>query len=98
MSLTTAQLATLKTDIQSGPNSATLAPFVTGSNWPAIVAFYNTPSTTPVWIPNLPVTAILAATNWTAFAAKTSLQQITYLAMTSQPTLDATNINYRNGF
>src|SRR5208282_6843670 len=98
MALTPAQQATLKTDIQSGPNSATLAPLVAAANWVSVAAFYNGGSGTAVWIPNVPVTTILAATNWTTFAAKTSLQQITYLAMTSQSFLDATNANYRNGF
>ncbi len=98
MSLTTAQQATLAADINSAGNAAALGGFITAADWPSIANFYNAASATQVWIPNLPVTTVLAATNWTAFAAKTALQQNTYLTMTSQATLDATNINYRNGF
>jgi len=95
MNLTTAQQATLKTDANS---QGSLTAAIAAGNWAPVVAFYNGPSAVAVWIPNVPVTTILAATNWTTFAAKTSLQQITYLAMTSQSFLDATNANYRNGF
>jgi hypothetical protein len=98
MSLTTAQQAILATDINSAANAGALGAFITAADWPSIANFYNAASATQVWIPNLPVTIVLAATNWTTFAIKTALQQSTYIAMTSQPTLDATNVNYRNGF
>lgn len=95
MALTPAQAATLKTDIQS---QGSLTTAVAAADWFTVAAFYNAASATQMWIPNLPVSVVLAATNWAAFALKTVQVQNTYLAMTSTDVMDATNANIRAGF
>lgn len=93
--LTSTQLATLKTDIQG---QGSLAAAVAAADWFTVAQFYNAASATSVWMPNLSTQLVLATANWAAFATKTVQLQNTFLAMTSQATVDATNTNIRNGF
>lgn len=91
--LTTAQNATLKAAMLGDANVVAIA----GQDQ-KVADYYNAPSATAIWIPNLPRSAIIAATNWVAFAAKSAQQQATYNALLLDGNVDATNANIRNGF
>ena len=95
MNLTGAQLTTLAADVNA---QGTLATARTQHDAPAVANFYNAAGAVQVWNPGVSASIILATANWTSFAALTVAKQNTFFAMTSQPTLDATNVNIRNGF
>jgi hypothetical protein len=99
--LTETQYATLATDIQSGPNAATLAPFVTARDDQSIALFYNQASAPVVtlWRPNIRPQELHNVVVWTDFVALTAIKQGTYTAMmTGATTIDATNSGIRGAF
>ena len=93
MSLTSAQNATLKAAMLVDANVIAIV----GQDQ-HVADYYNSASTTAIWLPNLPRATIIASTNWVAFAAKTALLQATFTALLLDGTVDATNANIRNGF
>lgn len=95
--LTSAQLATLKTDINA---QAPLAAARTAADWPTVAAFYNA-NTSPavaVWKPSITVHEMNAVITWSAFAGLTALAQNAYMAMTQDGFVDATSATVRAGF
>ena len=87
MNLTTAQQATLKTDINGRAN---LTAAVTAADWPTIANFYNSPASpsTNVWINNVSLATLTAAINWLAYEALTVGLQNTYIAITQLGVVD----------
>jgi len=104
MSLTTAQLAIFKTDIQA---QGTLAAAVAAHNWTPVMDFYNAASATNVWLPAVRVEVLADAIDWTTTAVaggNGGFQQLpaaardAYFALTQGGVVDATQANIRNGF
>lgn len=97
MSLTSAQLATLKTAINGDAN---LTALVASGDAYQIAAYYNQPSNPAVsiWRPQIAVKELNAVIDWTAYAALTVAKQNAYMAMTQGGVVDATALTIRNGF
>lgn len=94
MELTSAELATLKSDAQ-----ANFPAQVAVQDWPAIAAAYNLPSNPAVnvWRPDISATEIAATITMSAFTALTAQQQNGLLLLTQGP-IDATSANVRAAF
>ena len=94
MDLTTAEAATLKTDVQA--NFASLAAL---ADWPAIATAYNLPSSpaTSVWRPDILPSEIAATITMSAFTALTAQQQNGLLLLT-QGSVNAASANVRDAF
>jgi hypothetical protein len=95
MSLTPTQLATLKSAMLADAN---LTAFVAAGNDGAIAAYYNATGAGNLWRPIITVSELNTAIVWSEFAGLTVALQNTYLAMVVVGSVDATNVNIRNGF
>lgn len=97
MSLSPAQNATLKTDIQAQPS---LAAAVTLHDWAAVANFYNAAASPAVnvWRADVKASEIVAAVVPTEWVALTSVQQSWLQWATNAGTLDASSANVRSGF
>jgi hypothetical protein len=102
--LTTAQLATLKTDIQA---QGTLAAAVSAADWQTVAAFYNANSSSAIWLPSVPVATLASAIDWSTtaltggnggFQSLAQAARDAYFALTQGGSVDATQTNVRNGF
>jgi hypothetical protein len=94
MDLTSAEAATLKTNVQ-----ANFAELVAVSDWPAVANAYNLPSNPAVnlWRNDVSPTEIAATITMSAFTALTQQQQNGLLLLT-QGQVDATSSNVRAAF
>ena len=96
MSLTVAQLATLKTDIQS---QGSLAVARTAADWITVANFYNAPSATPIWRTDLRNSEVMAALVGTDVAALSSAGSLGLLQILLTPdTTDASSVNIQTDF
>ena len=102
--MTSAQLATLKTDIQ-GQGSLTAA--VASADWPTVANFYNADSATLVWLPSVSIDTLKGAIDWTTtpvaggnggFQMLSAGARDAYSSLTQGSMVDATQVNIRNGF
>ncbi|MDE2022337.1 MAG: hypothetical protein KGI71_05515 [Patescibacteria group bacterium] len=84
--------------------NANFAALVAAHDWPGLANAYNALSSPAVmvWRPSVPVSELASAIDWTAdangFQALTVSKQNTYFALTQGGTVDATQVNIRNGF
>ena len=82
----------------------TLSAAVTAQDWPTIAIAYNAPSSPAVmlWRPNVPIAELNNAIDWTGdangFLLLSVAKQNAYFALTQGGTVDATQVNVRNGF
>lgn len=98
----------LSTDLPAFKTSiladSTLTAAVAAKDWQTIANAYNAPSSPAVmvWRPSVPVSEMANAIDWTAgangFLSLTVAKQNAYFALTQGGTVDATQVNIRNGF
>lgn len=99
--LTTAQLATLKTDIlaNAGAGGALETAVAIGDDV-AVAAWYNDKANpaVKVWLPRVALDVLNSAIVWADFAALSVQKQQTYVAMSQAGFLDASDSQVRTGF
>lgn len=93
MSLTTAQNATLKAAMLADSNVVAL-----GTQDQKIADYYNAPSATSIWRPNVAASEIVAACVGTEVVALTALKQGLLQFMNQPGVVDATSASVRGNF
>lgn len=96
--MTPAQLTTLKTNILAPANDAALDAFITAEDWPSIALFYNAPSGSTVWKPNVTARELTSVIVGSAFDALSVQKQNGYFAVISGGVVDATQASIRAWF
>lgn len=93
--LTTAQLATLKSDI-----AANFAAQVTAADWPTITAAYNAPSNpvVTIWRADIPTSEIVSGITFSELVALSAVKQFGLQVLMQPGTVDATSANVRAAF
>jgi hypothetical protein len=100
MSLTQAQLTTLKTAILAETDASVVAARQAPADTTTIANFYNQIASPQVllWKPVVKVDDLKPAVDWVSFGNFTVQKQNTWFAMCQGMTIDATSANIRNGF
>lgn len=95
--LTTQQLATLKTDIQSRANLWSNGTQQIGDQ--EVATFYNTVAepAVPIWKKDVDITQLNSAVNWSDMAALTQEKQLAYQSMVWANVIDMTDVQVRGG-
>lgn len=102
--MTTAQLQTLKTDINAKQNTVTggetIAQHLAKSQWQKIADYYNTAASPQVdlWKPDVLVTDLARAVLMSEFVALTVQRQNGYFVLTQGTYIDASDANIRTSF